>query len=354
VKTIHVNNVNEALPIGIQLLQQGGIELISRNGPTLEYPEPVTTTYHKPWQRVLFDSKRDCNPFFHFMEGLWLLAGRNDVEFLGYFNSQMKRYSQDGKTFHGAYGYRMRHFPTYGGELDQLLWAIEELRKDPSTRRCVIQLWDARKDTTHNVDIPCNDLVMFRARNDVLDMTVCNRSNDVIWGAYGANVVHFSMLHEFVATQSKLRMGCYHQVSNSYHAYTDNPYWLSQQVSNERVLIYDPYDGTEFQPTQTPLFAGKLSDVQAALTTFFDAWAADHSMSHALPIGLLVPPRIGFVGVAIPMCQALALHKNRNYSSAIEAIQRIPSGFDDWRVACTQWLQRRAFNATFKVEEANG
>ena len=40
-----------------------------------------------------------------------------------------------------------------------------------------------------------------------LCMTVCNRSNDMLWGAYGANVVHMSMLQEFVALFSKFTDG---------------------------------------------------------------------------------------------------------------------------------------------------
>src|SRR5690349_12870351 len=120
-KTIHAQNVNEALQVGMQLLKTSGEEMFSRNGPTVEYPGPVTTTYYLPWQRVLFDPLRDANPFFHFMEALWILAGRNDVAFLDRFNSQMKRYSDDGKVFHGAYGHRMRkHNVDFGVSGDQL------------------------------------------------------------------------------------------------------------------------------------------------------------------------------------------------------------------------------------------
>ena len=33
-----------------------------------------------PTKELLFDPDRDANPFFHFMEGLWMLAGFNDLK----------------------------------------------------------------------------------------------------------------------------------------------------------------------------------------------------------------------------------------------------------------------------------
>lgn len=50
-------------------------------------------------------------------------------------------------------------------------------------------------------------------------MTVANRSNDIIWGCYGANAVHMSMLQEFVANALGIPVGLYNQVSNDWHIY---------------------------------------------------------------------------------------------------------------------------------------
>jgi hypothetical protein len=51
---------------------------------------------------------RDANPFFHVMETLWMLAGRNDLPWLVRFNKRFASYSDDGgNTQPGAYGYQM-------------------------------------------------------------------------------------------------------------------------------------------------------------------------------------------------------------------------------------------------------
>lgn len=139
----------------------------SRNGAVLMIEEPVTITYEKPLERVLFNQVRDANPFFHVMEALWMLAGRNDVEPLAYYASNMRNYSDDGETLNGAYGYRWRkgHGGPYQtglttvprGEsvdallsprlnVDQLGILVAHLKADPNSRRAVLQMWNVADD----------------------------------------------------------------------------------------------------------------------------------------------------------------------------------------------------------------
>ena len=97
----------------------------SRSGSVIEFPSPVTTTYKRPEERVLFYKNRDANPFFHLFESIWMLAGRDDVKYLSNFNKRMEEYSDDGHTLHGAYGYRWReYFLT-----DQLDWIVLHLKR---------------------------------------------------------------------------------------------------------------------------------------------------------------------------------------------------------------------------------
>jgi thymidylate synthase len=332
--TISARNVNDALQLGMQLLHVQGVQTHSRNGDTLEYSGPVTTTYQRPWERVLWDENRDANPFFHFFESLWILAGRNDVAFLNQFNSNIANYSDNGYSFHGAYGHRMRS--TQG--IDQLRQAVELLLSDTGTRRCVIQLWDARKDLPgRSKDIPCNDLIMFRARGLVLDMTVCNRSNDIVWGAYGANAVHFSVLHEFVSSAVALQMGRYHQVSNSYHVYTDNPYWLYWNEAGAHTRFDDEYD-KDSEMSLLPLFNAPKVALEE-LDMMFTAWEKTNGET------LLRPKAPDYSNnalkeIAVPMFEAWQAHKARRYKAALVHAKAI--GAEDWSTACVRWLQRRA------------
>lgn len=223
---IKVDNVNEALGEGLQWLLTAGIEEPSRNGPVIVSPEPVMTTYRYPQERVLFSPERDANPFFHLFESLWMLAGRHDIAFPARFNKNYAGYSDDGVTQHGAYGYRWRSHFGY----DQLPIIIKELKANSATRRAVLQMWDAtveRKDdlryamTPGTKDAPCNTHIYFDARGGYVNMTVLCRSNDIYWGAYGANAVHFSVLQEYVASMAGYPVGVYRQFSNNFHLYTE-------------------------------------------------------------------------------------------------------------------------------------
>jgi hypothetical protein len=106
---LRVKNVNEALPLGLSLLQDRGVVAESRGLFTKRVPGPVSTVYSNPCERVLFDPIRDANPFFHLIESLWILSGSNRVELPRYFLSTIGAFSDDGVAFHGAYGHRLRN-----------------------------------------------------------------------------------------------------------------------------------------------------------------------------------------------------------------------------------------------------
>ena len=166
-RVINAQGVNDALQKGVKLfnLKVGLREQESRNGTTLEAIGPVTTSYQRPWERVLLYPERDANPFFHLVEAIWMMAGSNNLEELTYFNSGMSKFSDDDETLNGAYGYRwFQHF-----EYDQVEKVIEVLQKDPESRRAVLQMWDARSDLdSSSKDIPCNTNIYFKIRDDSL------------------------------------------------------------------------------------------------------------------------------------------------------------------------------------------
>ena len=267
-RVITVRNVNNAIHEGFWWLKTAGIVEGSRNGPVIVAPGPVVTEYTHPRERVLFNPERDANAVFHLLESLWMLAGRDNVAWLLPYNMRMAQYAESDGTVHGAYGYRwMRKFG-----VDQVKLIIEELKAKPSSRQCVLQMWSAHADLWVDVkDRPCNTHVYFRVRqieeHNVLDMTVCCRSNDALWGAYGANAVHFSILQELMALSIGIKVGTYHQFSNNFHAYTEVPTvkkWLDLPPENyERVY-------PEIIPllTTTESYEDFISDCQTLTNNF--------------------------------------------------------------------------------------
>lgn len=332
---IEARNVHDALPTALAMLAQGDhtVERDSRNGPVKMFDCPVTTVFEKPCERVLFHPLRDANPFFHLYESLWMLAGRNDVASVMYYVKRMYDFSDDGVTLHGAYGYRWLH--TFG--FDQLTQIIRALQADHNDRRCVLQMWDASQDLgRRGKDVPCNTQAMFLINaNGELDMTVLNRSNDIIMGAYGANAVHFSVLQEYMANCIGVPVGRYWQVSNNFHAY-EADYKKVEDIAFEGVTYPYGMKGHPFTPT-----VDVCVDVTPypLMQTLPGSWQVDLKlyMEHGPVVGLNDP---FFTRVVQPMHHAYRAHKAKNYEAALELASRIEA--TDWRKACVEWLTRRA------------
>ena len=326
-----VRNINHALYGGINLLKYMGHIIAPRGLETLEAPCPVATVYENPCERVLFDERRDANPFFHFFEALWILSGRRDVAFLAQFNKKMADYSDDGEVFHAPYGHRLRYFPGRDGLIDQLDEAVRIFIADHDTRQVVLQIWDVARDLGEKTkDLPCNDLIFLKIRYGKLDMRVCCRSNDMIWGAYGANVVQFSMLLEYLAARIGVGVGIYTQISDSFHVYTDNPQW--KILSEDIRLPHDPYEDNMVVPeplvTDAALFDDELRGVMQGLDRI--TWTDLRDTA-----GANLKNRI-FYDVAFPLFRAW--HRHKETSDGWKELQSCPQ--TDWRLAAAQWLTR--------------
>jgi len=319
---IEARNVNGASSIGLRYLWEHGFSEGSRNGPVLVAATPVTTVYQRPMERVLLCPVRDANPFFHLMEALWMMGGRNDVSWPLYFDSHFADYSDDGKTIHGAYGNRW--FNHFG--LDQIGTIIEELRSNRQSRCCVLTMWSPADDLGRSgKDFPCNTHVYFASRGGRLDMTVCNRSNDIVWGTYGANAVHMSILHELIATAANFEMGCYYQVSNNYHLYTDVVPLAELPLRSTSAAFHDAYSRGEL--TSLPLIGTTYEEWREDLLLFFFYFSNKPIYRNAF-----------FAYTATPMMNAWVARKSMEgdgllYARDIEA--------PDWRKACIEWILRR-------------
>lgn len=342
---ITTRNVNTALRAGLHWLALAGQTSNSRNGPVLVAPGPVITAYEAPQERVLFSALRDANPFFHLYECIWMLAGRNDAASVARYAKTMASFADDG-TLAGSYGYRWRrHFG-----FDQLPAIVEMLRKDPSTRRAVLSMFDPVTDLQHGAgskDIPCNTAVYFGDTRGVLDMTVVNRSNDIVWGAYGANAVHMSFLQEVIACAAGLPLGTYYQFSNNFHSYTDRPDVqrllgepdpAAVRPSNSRVkYTADDRYGTNLgeravtAPVTFTDLRWFLEDCQAVC----DDWDLPDGQESCSPF---------LNNVVLPMMQAHVVYKTGAPNADNPWYAELCKSQIDWHVAGREWLDRRAVN----------
>lgn len=370
---IKLRNVNDAFTWFVRSIHDGYLQTTkksSRAGDVLQVDEPMIITYEKPLERVLFNKARDGNPFFWLYESLWMLAGCDNVDSLAYYNSRMIEHSDDGNTLNGAYGYRWRHHYDYyvntvGGfetsrgseSTDQLKVLIDHLKARPESRRAVLQMWNVEDDLLKidsSKDVCCNLSVLFSLRlkdeiktfpdfspdhwptakcNYLLDMTVFNRSNDLIWGTLGSDYVNFSFLQEYVAANLGVDVGKYHQVTNNLHVYINNfkpDEWLNK--SNQPTIKQQTYDDG-FMKTRR--LVSNINVFDEEVQRFVEC-NGNYRGQSSFPTAWFN----SFLDcIAQPMCNAFHMHKLRDYPAALSWIEAISD--DDWRTTSRQWIQRR-------------
>ncbi len=318
IREINVPNIyTEAL---IALDVEGQSE-VTRNGKALVFQDPVYLTILNPTERVLFDPIRDCNPFFHVMEFVWMMAGSKDVRWIEKFNSKYRSYADRGThVVHGAYGYRWRdHFGSMQA-IDQILEVIRALKKDRTTRRAVLGMWDPTFDLEFHEDVPCNTHIYFRYSDQRgLCMTVCNRSNDIIWGMLGANVVHMTYLHELVAHGAGLPIGEYRVFSNNAHVYQDLERY--DQIRATRAPV-DTYTEMGIRPYPLMQKHELVEDFLEECAVFVHQPSVKDFRNNWL------------TNVAVPMRGAYLNKEDRD-----EWINYIKA--EDWKRNCQDWVARR-------------
>jgi thymidylate synthase len=342
-----IRNVCQALPASLQHLDTYGEKNESRAGPVLVVPWPVMTATSQPRERVLFSSVRDANPFFHLVEAIWMLAGRNDAATLNcYVRDFGERFAEPDGRIHDAYGRRWRKSFGY----DQLDLVVRRLIENPADRQAVIQMWDPSPVGDDDLrgdgrGRPCNTSIYLRVRaergqyehDQVLDLTVCCRSNDMVWGAHGANAVHFSILQEYLAARIDVGIGVLYQLSNNAHVYIaeldrlNKKFRESFQKDRLLSLLYDDrYSAGEAVTLAMFIDPGKIDqDVQEFMrwhdTNGWEAYPNYYNSWFELTLGRAVT--------------AHRVYRRGDLESAIEVAEKIEA--PDWRIACVEWLQRR-------------
>jgi thymidylate synthase len=173
-----------------------------------------------PRQRILCIPQRKFSVQYMIAEFLWYLSGNDSTEWISTYSSFWKKISDDGKTANSAYGARIfkSHPRIAGSQLIQWNHTIEELKKDPDSRRAIIHIKSPWDSVQAKLDVPCTLALQFFVRNGKVDLVVNMRSSDLILGiAY--DIPAFTFLQELMALELGLDVGRYIHISNSLHIY---------------------------------------------------------------------------------------------------------------------------------------
>ena len=163
--------------------------------------------------------ERKLSYSFMFGEAAWMLEGRNDVESVSKYVDGVKRFSDDGVTFFGAYGPKI---------ITQTSYVVDTLIKDNDSRQAVLNIW--RENPRSSKDIPCTLSLQFflrEASDDLWLHTVATmRSNDV-WLGTPYDTFNFSAISFYIACHLnkvgiKCKLGSLNIQAGSRHIYEND------------------------------------------------------------------------------------------------------------------------------------
>lgn len=275
----------------LQELVDHGDKVDVRGRTTYEILDCISIV-EEPWHHCILIPSRRWNPWLALSEALWILAGRNDVAALKPYNSHIVDYSDDGVTLYGAYGARIYH------QIDDL---VGRLRKDPSDRRAVLQIWDAdiKSPIGGNGDLnstskdpPCNNLLYFKLRDGKLNMTVINRSNDIHFGLFAVNLPTFGILQSYIAARLGVDMGTQTHLSNSLHVYTDD----KRAVEITDRMLYTEEDAPRYPSHSLAFGFNELASIQKH-SEFAEMCSEILECNNPPRIGRMYPLFLAFAGV---------------------------------------------------------
>ena len=164
-------------------------------------------------QPVITIAERKMGYRFMCAEAAMILDGDDKVSTIAPYSKMISSFSDDGDHFFGAYGTKFR---------SQLDYVVKSLKKDPSTRQAVFNIW--RENPPETRDCPCTLSSHFMIRNNQLDTFVTMRSNDV-WLGTCYDIFSASMWSAYVLLRlnaPKIRLGNLYHIAASRHLYEEN------------------------------------------------------------------------------------------------------------------------------------
>lgn len=168
-----------------------------------------------PRNRLVTAPARKFSSEYFAAELVWYLVGDNSAEWISRHASFWNHIKNPDGTLNSAYGDRIFN---RGVEFrNQWQMVVDELMKDPDSRRAVIHIRDIQ-DTFDKPDVPCTLTLQFFIRYKKLHMISHMRSNDLILGAC-YDVPIFTVLQEVMSNDLRVELGSYMHMANSLHVY---------------------------------------------------------------------------------------------------------------------------------------
>ncbi len=155
-------------------------------------------------------------------ELLWFLRGETNIAYLRENRVGIwDEWADEAGELGPVYGKQWRRWAaTDGREIDQIRQVVDEIRRNPDSRRLIVSAWNVA-DLPDMALQPCHTMFQFYVANGKLSCQLYQRSGDIFLGV-PFNIASYALLTHMVAQVTGLGVGDFVHTLGDAHLYSNH------------------------------------------------------------------------------------------------------------------------------------
>lgn len=177
-------------------------------------------------------------------ELLWFLQGDTNTAYLKANKVGIwDEWADENGDLGPVYGKQWRRWAGPDGvEIDQMRWVVEEIKRNPDSRRLIVSAWNVA-DLPRMALMPCHAMFQFYVADRRLSCQLYQRSADVFLGV-PFNIASYALLTHMVAQSCGLGVGDFVHTFGDVHLYSNHFDQAREQLARNPLalpaLVLDP------------------------------------------------------------------------------------------------------------------
>jgi len=170
-------------------------------------------------------------------ELLWFLRGETNIRYLHDHNvSIWDEWADADGELGPVYGKQWRRWTGPDGrEIDQIEWLVDEIKRNPDSRRLLVSVWNVG-ELSQMALMPCHALFQFYVAGGKLSCQLYQRSGDIFLGV-PFNIASYALLTHMLAQATGLQVGEFVHTLGDAHLYCNHLEQAREQLTRTpRVL----------------------------------------------------------------------------------------------------------------------
>jgi len=191
-------------------------------------------------------------------ELLWFLRGETNITYLKEHGVRIwDPWASESGELGPVYGKQWRAWETADGRvIDQMQWLVEEIARNPQSRRLIVSAWNAGEIEAMALP-PCHCLFQFYVADGRLSCQLYQRSGDVFLGV-PFNIASYALLTLMVAQVTGYAPGDFVHTFGDAHLYKNHLDQADEQLTRSPRALPE----MRLNPARTSLFDFEYADFE--------------------------------------------------------------------------------------------